>query len=349
MKTITTAGSAVLGLVLVLSGGLVQAAEQKLENAERQQCTRNLKQIYQAIRAYQLEHRDLPAWFSDLVPKHLPDTNVFLCPTHRRTHKDQGYGVPDPKLRSSYFYEFCDAEVPGFGTAETGWKQGMTMKEWKMKQLLIYGAEVPLVRCWYHTPLLNVSFSGEVYESDQYWEFKWEGPRLLARALKTAGEAPRPLAEWGASGGNPDQYEMGIDPVMRYAGQPAARLCSKTNKIEGFGTYMEHFKADRFRGHRVRMSAQVKTESVEQWAGMWMRVDGPEGEMLAFDNMQGRPIKGTVDWNSYSIVLDLPAKSQLIAAGLLLTGPGKAWIADVKFEQVSQDVASTDMTKGGKP
>jgi len=350
LVTISPIGSIGISLALLLTPLPVQAAQQKPGDAERQQCTRNLKQIYQAIRAYQLEHRDLPTWLSDLVPKYLPDTNVFLCPTHQRLGERQIYGVPDPKLHSSYQYEFCDAKVPDeVGTPFLGWKQGMTMKEWKLRELLIYGADVPLVRCWYHTPLLNLAFSGEVYESDQIWEAKWDASHLLARAVETAADNPLPLEKWGPTGSYPGLYQMGMDEKVRFAGQPAGRLCSKTNKVEGFGTFMQHFKADRFRGRRVRMTAQVKAEDVEQWAGLWMRVDGSEGEMIAFDNMQKRPIKGTVDWRPYSVVLDVPEKSQLISAGILLAGPGKVWIADVKFEKVSQEVASTDMLKSSKP
>ena len=34
------------------------------------------------------------------------------------------------------------------------------------------------------------------------------------------------------------------------------------------------------------MSAYVKGEDILDWADLWMRVDGPEMKMLAFDNMQ---------------------------------------------------------------
>ena len=36
------------------------------------------------------------------------------------------------------------------------------------------------------------------------------------------------------------------------------------------------------------------------WAGLWMRVDKGK-DMVAFDNMQDRPIKGTTDWQRYYI------------------------------------------------
>jgi hypothetical protein len=45
-------------------------------------------------------------------------------------------------------------------------------------------------------------------------------------------------------------------------------------------------------GKRVRFSAAVKTEDVQSWAGLWMRVD-KGSQTVEFDNMQDRPLKGT--------------------------------------------------------
>src|SRR5215471_16702910 len=60
-------------------------------------------------------------------------------------------------------------------------------------------------------------------------------------------------------------------------------------------------------GNRIttrRISAMVRTADA-QWAGLWMRVDkGPN--MVAFDNMQNRSIKGTSGWQEYEVVLDVP-------------------------------------------
>jgi hypothetical protein len=334
---------AMIGLFLALTVTPVHATEDARADSERQQCTENLQKIYQAIRAYQLDHRDLPKWLSDLVPKYLPDPAVLLCPAQLRTGTDATYGMKDPKLPCSYLYEFCNQEISeSIRGMVPDWTAGMTMKEWKVKQLLTYGPDVPLVRCWHHEPLLNLAFSGDIYESDPLWEAKAE----LEHALRTTGTDPLPLEKWTAAGTHPHQYVMGIDPDVRYADQPAGRIFSVTNKIEGFGTYLQQFKADTFRERRVRLSAQVKTEDVEEWAGLWMRVDGSDRAGLTFDNMQDRPIKGTTDWAPYAVVVDVPEQGQMIAAGIGLAGTGKVWIADVKFDEVSEDVAITDLLQG---
>jgi hypothetical protein len=104
---------------------------------------------------------------------------------------------------------------------------------------------------------------------------------------------------------------------------------------------MQTSKADDFRGQRVRMSGYVRSKDVADWAGLWMRVDGAKNEALAFDNMEKRPIKGTADWVRCEIVLDVPGSAQNIAFGLLLTGKGRVWMDDLKFEVVGKDVPTT--------
>ena len=110
---------------------------------------------------------------------------------------------------------------------------------------------------------------------------------------------------------------------------------------------MQEFKADDYRGKRVRLSGYVRPKGISDWAGVWMRVDGPPmpgtqmPEPLAFDNMQDRPIKGTGDWRQCNVVLDVPEKAQEIAFGILLTGAGEVWMDDLKFEVVGKATPTT--------
>ena len=79
-----------------------------------------------------------------------------------------------------------------------------------------------------------------------------------------------------------------------------------------------------------------------------MRVDGArKDEMLAFDNMQDRAIKGTIDWKKYEIVLDVPENSEMVAFGLLLSGKGQVWMDDLQFEVVGKDVPTTGRATAG--
>jgi hypothetical protein len=71
-----------------------------------------------------------------------------------------------------------------------------------------------------------------------------------------------------------------------------------------------------------------------------MRVD-KEAKQLAFDNMQGRPIKGTTDWKKYDVVLDVPQEATGIFFGVLLSGSGTVWLSEAKFEIVEPNIPTT--------
>ena len=101
-------------------------------------------------------------------------------------------------------------------------------------------------------------------------------------------------------------------------------------------------RGERAGGQRVRFSGALKCERVENRVGLWMRVDGPQRQMVAFDNMAGRPVSGTTDWKRYEVVLDVPDEAQAIALGVLLVGKGKAWMSDFNVEVVGPEVETTD-------
>ena len=111
---------------------------------------------------------------------------------------------------------------------------------------------------------------------------------------------------------------------------------------------MQSFAATNYLGKRVRFSGYVKSENITRWAGLWMRIDGPTSggspKSLGFDNMQGRPIKGTSDWQRYEIVLDVPESAVGIAFGILLDGPGEAWLNSSDIEIVSTAIPTTGTT-----
>ncbi|HLX70269.1 MAG TPA: hypothetical protein VKV04_11645 [Verrucomicrobiae bacterium] len=169
--------------------------------------------------------------------------------------------------------------------------------------------------------------------------------RLICFALLTGNAFAQEIPKgWFKAGSKPGDYSMTVDHETFHGGKGSALVKSTADKPGGFGTLMQTFKADEFLGKRVRLSGYVRSQDVADWAGLWMRVDGPRGEPLAFDNMQKRAIKGSGDWTKYEIVLDVPDSAQQIAFGLLLTGKGSVWMDDLSFEVVGKDVPTTGET-----
>lgn len=152
-------------------------------------------------------------------------------------------------------------------------------------------------------------------------------------------------AGWLKAGSHPQEYETGVDKKVFHDGKSSAYIKSAKDKPEGFSTLMQSFSAEKYIGKRIRFAAYVKTEGVEGWAGLWMRVDTRTRQAASFDNMMNRKIHGTLDWKWYEVVLDVPDESVNIALGILLQGRGKAWIDSIKFEVVPKSVPITNLHK----
>ncbi len=59
------------------------------------------------------------------------------------------------------------------------------------------------------------------------------------------------------------------------------------------------------------MSCFMKTSNVVKY-GVWVRIDKENGDLVVFDIMDNRSIIGTLDWNYYTIVLDVPEERTAI-------------------------------------
>lgn len=168
---------------------------------------------------------------------------------------------------------------------------------------------------------------------------------LPAVARATAPEG------WHLAGCDASSYAMDRDPAETYEGKPSGRLMSiydsqalRTNEAcKGYGTMCQCVDPAIYAGKRIRFSGYVRARDVKDWAGLWMRVDGPDPSCptLAFDNMYTRPIKGTKDWTRYDVVLDVAPEAKGICFGILLHGQGKVWLGGVSFEPVSAAVPTT--------
>lgn len=149
---------------------------------------------------------------------------------------------------------------------------------------------------------------------------------------------------WFVTESTPKLYEAGLDTESPCEGNRSAYLRSLHAIPSGYGTFMQAFDAQTFRGKRLRFSAVVRTENVQGWTGLWMRVEGEDPkEPLAFDNMQSRALVGTMPCKRYEVVLDVPQEAKAIMAGLMLSGTGKAWMGAVRFEPVDTSVPVTNL------
>jgi hypothetical protein len=111
---------------------------------------------------------------------------------------------------------------------------------------------------------------------------------------------------------------------------------------------MQVVHARRYVGSRLRLSGDAAVQDVDGWFGFWLRVDGEgQGQPLAFDNMESRPLVGTRGWGRYEVVLDVSQEATAVAFGFLLVGTGAGRVSGLRLDEVGPDVPVTG--RGSSP
>ena len=174
--------------------------------------------------------------------------------------------------------------------------------------------------------------------------------KLLAAAavsLVATAQSP-PIPGWHRSGSNGTEYEFSLDREVRHGGHASATIRCPKKRCGGFASLEQWIQADAFMGYRLRLTAWVKSTAPGP-VRIWMRVDGKQAQVLAFDNMDNRAKSGAFDWTEQQIVLDVMEPAAVINFGVILPGRGQAWIDDVELETVGPKIRSTNMLSGPVP
>jgi hypothetical protein len=151
-------------------------------------------------------------------------------------------------------------------------------------------------------------------------------------AAPAAGGEPPGRSGWLVAGTAPIDYQVRLDRTGGRDGSACAVLAARQRQVSGFVTLMQRAPAAPYRGRRLRVSAWIKAAAVQGWTGLWVRVDGPGGEVLAFDSMQPHPVRGSCDWTRYAVAAEVPATAEKVYFGLILDGPGEVRVDDFGFD-----------------
>lgn len=180
-------------------------------------------------------------------------------------------------------------------------------------------------------------------------QFGFANWNMLSARIAAARLAPLELpAGWHvAHATNEWNYRLGIDPK-----NPGTALIEsrpdRTDAIDRAAgetaVLMQSILADPWRGGRLRLTAELRTEAAET-ATLWLRVDPAEGRYLRFDNLlrrPGGPLVGHAGWTERQVVLEVPEAAATIHYGFFLRGSGRVWARRFKLEEVGEEVATTE-------
>ena len=122
---------------------------------------------------------------------------------------------------------------------------------------------------------------------------------------------------------------------------PCALLSAPPDRpADSFGTLMQSFAANPFRGQTVRLRAWIRLEKKlpTDRAQMLLHVGRPDFQPAFVANMANRPI-GSEEWGQYEIQGGVAPDADAIQIGISLYGSGRAWIAEVEFGAVAEETA----------
>jgi hypothetical protein len=161
-------------------------------------------------------------------------------------------------------------------------------------------------------------------------------PSTVARPVNLSFDA-RTIADWPSGWSNSLGFVDGVS--VGYEARVVARddqlgSCVMFQNVRAadsdFGSLMQRCPAKHLAGQALRLEAEIKTEQVKRWAGLWLRADGEEVPGLVFDNMSRRPIHGSTPWTKYTIDVQLPQETVWLNYGLILAGPGMMWATNFR-------------------
>ncbi len=132
----------------------------------------HLKKIHAALVAFKKAKGEFPAHLHELIPEFLPEPALLVSPLGADADPAAEKRAYDPKLPCSYRYEFSTAQYP---ESQLSWRALKSM------QLEEFGPVVPILRCFGHGPVLNISHAGDVFETDEQWEWHAETQRLMEK------------------------------------------------------------------------------------------------------------------------------------------------------------------------
>lgn len=150
----------------------------------------------------------------------------------------------------------------------------------------------------------------------------------------------QPLPEKWSKFASNKGYQVTPDSLVKHSGSRSLRIeLSDTTGASRFACVSTTIPAV-YEGKQIELRAWVKIENVSAFMGLMLRIDNEDNDVLAFENLQRKSIKGSKDWALYSVKLNLPKDAVTIFAGPILAGTGKLWVDDVQILIDGKDLSS---------
>lgn len=165
----------------------------------------------------------------------------------------------------------------------------------------------------------------------------------LARTLTAGFPGPRNLNfEEGVVGKAPAGWTVPVLPKdpnysaeLRRTGCRSSSGCVvvlvSANAPRSFGTMIQSFGAEAYRGKTVRLRAWLRVDAVRPDDGAQMRLAVDRDGF--WNNVDDRPVRSS-EWTRSEIVSRIDEDVRFILIGIMSNARGRVWVDDISFEVV---------------
>jgi serine/threonine protein kinase len=177
--------------------------------------------------------------------------------------------------------------------------------------------------------------------ADLNLDFEVDEPKFeTPKGWRLSGRDTTGLGIWGTG------YEWQVDATNVKSGRQSLRVRSTGEaQANQFAVFIQSISASAAAEKRLRFSGSIKTDGITKGSALlWCRIDGPDGNILGFDNMlvrsgpdgvekaDDRGVRGTTEWKRYQVEVAVDARAEDIVFGGVLEGEGTAWFDDLAIE-----------------
>ena len=141
-------------------------------------------------------------------------------------------------------------------------------------------------------------------------------------------------------------YRLRISDNKAFEGRHSLEISSDFTRVpifqvpggQPFAAAVQCFDAKPYWGRAVHLSGLIETVNlISGGAGLWLRVDGAQGQTLLLDNMANRTVFGTTRWKRADVIAYIEAETAVqICFGPLLFGHGTAHFDDLRVRVIEE-------------
>jgi len=139
-------------------------------------------------------------------------------------------------------------------------------------------------------------------------------------------------------GGGPDRLPGGCDTGELASSDDGSSSSARITcdlSHAAFGGLYRQVNATAFRGKTVRLSGELKAESllavgaVDGVGSVWVRVEAPSGPVV--DNGRSQGVRGSTEWTRNEVRVFVPEDATLISIGYWMQGRGQLSARNLRF------------------